>query len=158
MATRNEAQVRKVSEASALQMMHSSRHQRSEHQSHLRKPRRRSHESLCRDNTPLNNSSPYSIPEYYGGVRSKVTRTGGVTGLLTVSEHAQQQPPPPRSPGTSASAGSQRSHQRQSPAVAAGSPRVPPNSHKAHKNDHLPIKTSVSAPGSTEGEWCIKLE
>lgn len=151
MAARNEAQVRKVNEASALQMIHSSRHQRSEHQSHLRKPRRRSHESLCRDNTPLNNSSHSTMAEYCGGVGSRVTRTAGITGLLTVNEHVQQ-PPPPHSPGTSASAGSQRSHQRQSPAVVAGSPRVPPNSHKAHKNDHMPIKTSVSAPGSTEGE------
>ena len=140
-----------MSEVSALKMMQSPRHQRSEHQSHIRKPRRRSHESLCRDNTPLNNSSHSTMAEYYGGVGSRVTRTAGITGLLTVSEHVQQ-PPPPRSPGTSASAGSQRSHQRQSPSVVAGSPRAPSNSQKAHKNDHLPIKTSVSAPGSTEGE------
>lgn len=155
MAARNEAQVRKVNEANAHQMMQSPRHQRSEHKSHLKKPRRRSHESLCRDNTPLNNSSHSTMAEYYGGVGPRVTITAGITGLLTtVSEHVQQ-PPPPRSPGTSASAGSQRSHQRQSPAVVAGSPRGLPNSYKAHKNGHLPIKTSVSAPGSTEGEYTL---
>lgn len=151
MAARNEAQVQRVKEASALQVTQSPRHQRSDHQSHQRKPRRRSHESLCRDNAPLSTSSPSTMAEYYGGGGSRVTRTAGITGLLTVSEHAQQ-PPPPRSPGTSASASSQRSHQRQSPAVVAGSPRVPPSSHKAHKNDHLPIKASVSTPVSTESE------
>lgn len=160
MASRHETQTRRMNEATTIQKTQSPIHHKTDHQSHQKKQRRTSRESGGVDGAlSLNTSSSSIMAEYYGGGGSRVTRTAGITGLLTVSEQGQQpqqpqQAHPPRSPGTSVSAGSQRSHQKQSPAAVAGSPRAG-HSHKTKKHEHLPIKAtaSTSTPGSTEGEY-----
>lgn len=168
MASRHEVQARKTNDAAVLhQKTRSPRHQRTDHHSHAerKQQRRRSHESGGRDSGPILSSSSHStstLAEYYGGGGSRVTRTAGITGLLTVNEQSaqQQQQQTPRSPATSASAGSQRSHnQKQSrtdPATAAvASPKQNHGHHKAHSHDHKhAAKPAVSAPTSTEG-WLL---
>ena len=152
MAARHDGQVRRATDAGAIQKSHSPRHQRVDHHAHQRKlQRQRSHDSGGWESGPINSSSPSTIADYIsGGSGARVTRTAGITGLLTVSEHARvQNPHPPVSPATSASTGSQRAHQRQSPAAAAtvsSSPRVSHSHHKQHRRDHMKIKASTSAP------------
>ena len=89
-------------------------HQRVDHSHHQRK-RRRSRDSLLQETNSsvptMTSSSPSTMADYYSGSGARVTRTAGITGLLTLSEQHV-----PRSP-TSTSASSQV-NQRQSPAQA----------------------------------------
>ena len=137
---------RAANEATSFQKIQSPRHQRvvehSQHSHH--KKRRRSRESSGHESAPaLDSSSSSTIAEYYGG-GARVTRTAGITGLLTVSE--QQIPRSPNSASTRSQA-QPRGHQRQSPAhaVSPSSPGI------NHKQDHMPLKSTVSAPANTEG-------
>ena len=144
---------RAANEATSFQKMQSPRHQRvtehTQHSSHHKK-RRRSRESSGHESAPtINSSSSSTIAEYYGG-GARVTRTAGITGLLTLSE--QQLPRSPNSTSASSQAQGRGQHQRQSPAhaVSPSSPGVNHNSG-AHKKEHTPLKPTVSAPANTEG-------
>ena len=139
---------RAANEATSFQKIQSPHHQRvAEHSQHShQKKRRRSRESSGHESAPtLNSSSSSTIAEYYGG-GARVTRTAGITGLLTVSE--QQIPRSPKSTSTSSQA-QPRGHQSQSPmhAVSPSSPGINHNS----KKEHMPLKLAVSAPANTEG-------
>ena len=138
---------RAANDATNFQKIQSPHHQRVTERSHQKK-RRRSHESSGHESAPgLNSSSPSTIAEYYGG-GARVTRTAGITGLLTVSE--QQIPRSPNSVSTSSQAQA-RGHQRQLPPVSPGSPGINHNSN-VHKQEHKPLKPTVSAPAiTTEG-------
>lgn len=143
--------LRAANEATSFQKMQSPRHQRvAEHsaQQHSHhKKRRRSRESSGHESAPtINSSSSSTLAEYYG-VGARVTRTAGITGLLTVSE--QQIPHSPKSTSAAQARGQQ---QRQSPAhaVSSSSPGINHNS-SVHKQEHMPLKSTVSAPANTEG-------
>ena len=145
---------RAANEATSFQKMQSPRHQRvtehTQHSSHHKK-RRRSRESSGHESAPaINSSSSSTIAEYYGGGGARVTRTAGITGLLTLSE--QQIPRSPNSTSASSQAQGRVQHQRQSPAhaVSPSSPGINHNS-SAHKQEHTPLKPTVSAPVNTEG-------
>ena len=175
MAARHEVQVRNTSDSvSPLQKNQSPRHKRMDQHStavHQRKlQRQRSRDSGGWESGPLNSSSPSTMADYFsGGGGSRVTRTAGITGLLTVNEQSgpqRQDPPllPPISPGTSVSAGSQRASHRQSPSATVGatlnnysasaSPRSVGRIHKGQSRDRTPSKSTVNASAtatSTEG-------
>ena len=137
---------RAANDATSFQKTQSPHHQRVTERSHQKK-RRRSHESSGHESAPgLNSSSPSTIAEYYGGGGARVTRTAGITGLLTVSE--QQIPRSPNSASTSSQAQARR-HQRQSPPVSPSSPGINHNSN-VHKQEHKPLKPTVSAPAITK--------
>jgi hypothetical protein len=154
------AQTQRVAnESTSFQKVQSPRHQRvqgaaAEHAQHSHhKKRRRSRESSGHESAPtLNSSSSSTIAEYYGGGSARVTRTAGITGLLTVSEQQIPRSPKSSSAASSQAAAQPRGHQRQSPAhaVSPSSPGVNHNS-SAHKQEHMPLKPTVSAPASTEG-------
>ena len=138
---------RATNEATSFQKIQSPRHQRAvEHSQHSHhKKRRRSRESSGHESAPaLNSSSSSTIAEYYGG-GARVTRTAGITGLLTVSE--QQITHSPNFASTSSQAQAQ-GHHKQSPAhaVSPSSPGI------NHKQEHMPLQPTVSAPANTEGE------
>lgn len=153
MAAKNEERAlqtcRAANEATSFQKIQSPRHQRAaEHSQHShQKKRRRSRESSGHESAPtLNSSSSSTIAEYYGG-GARVTRTAGITGLLTVSE---QQLPGRSLNSTSTSTQAQaQGHQNQSP-VHAVSPSSPGVNHIS-KNEHKPLKPAVSSPANTEG-------
>ena len=153
---------RAVNESTSFQKtVQSPRHQRgqgaaeySQQHSHHHKKRRRSHESSGHESAlTLNSSSSSIVAEYYGGGGARVTRTAGITGLLTVSEQQIPRSPPNSTSAVSSQATQARGYQRQSPghAVSPSSPGANHNSSAHKQAEHTPLKPTVSAPATTEG-------
>lgn len=152
---------RAANESTSFQKtVQSPRHQRvqgaaeySQQHSHHKK-RRRSRESSGHESAhTLNSSSSSTIAEYYGGGGARVTRTAGITGLLTVSEQQIPRSPLNSTSAVSSQATQARGHQRQSPAhaVSPSSPGANHNSSSHKQAEHMPLKPTVSAPATTEG-------